>query len=139
MRLDTKVTAVFDYRYPLTTEPNALKSMIVPPSMISRISEVATGVSSNISDTLPDATISNMPWRKTNVVYAQNEIYLDIIEEVDSIVNKNGAIISSEVNGSIMVNSRLSGVPDLTLNFVDPNLIDDCSFHPCVRYARYIL
>jgi AP-3 complex subunit mu len=113
--------------------------MIVPPSMISRISEVATGVSSNISDTLPDATISNMPWRKTNVVYAQNEIYLDIIEEVDSIVNKNGAIISSEVNGSIMVNSRLSGVPDLTLNFVDPNLIDDCSFHPCVRYARYIL
>jgi AP-3 complex subunit mu len=31
----------------------------------------------------------------------------------------------------------LSGVPDLTLTFVDPELIDDCSFHPCVRYNRF--
>ena len=128
---------MMDYGYPLTTEPNTLKAMILPPTVISRISAVATGVSSNVSDILPDATISNMPWRKTNVVYAQNEIYIDIIEEVDSIVSKNGSILSSEVNGSIMANSRLSGIPDLTLNFVDPNLIDDCSFHPCVRYARF--
>jgi AP-3 complex subunit mu len=34
---------------------------------------------------LPDGTISNMPWRKTGVKYAQNEIYLDIIEEIDAI------------------------------------------------------
>jgi AP-3 complex subunit mu len=74
-----------------------------------------------------------MPWRKTGVKYAQNEIYLDIVEEVDCLVDRNGNIISSEVSGSIQGNCRLSGVPDLLLSFADPSLIDDCSFHPCVR------
>lgn len=78
-----------------------------------------------------------MPWRKTGVKYSQNEIYMDIIEEVDSIVDKNGNIISSEVSGVIAVNCRLSGVPDLMLTFIDPSLIDDCSFHPCVRYNKF--
>lgn len=128
---------MMDFGYPLTTEPNALKSMILPPTVISRISAAATGVSSHVSDVLPDATVSNMPWRKTDVNYAQNEIYIDVIEEVDAIVSRSGTIITSEVSGSIIANSRLSGVPDLTLTFVDPSLIDDCSFHPCVRYARY--
>ena len=26
---------------------------------------------------------------------------------------------------------------DLTLVFTDPSVLDDCSFHPCVRYSRY--
>jgi AP-3 complex subunit mu len=41
------------------------------------------------------------------------------------------------VSGVIAANSRLSGVPDLMLTFVNPNLLDDCSFHPCVRYNRF--
>ena len=48
-----------------------------------------------------------------------------------------GAVISSDINGSIQCSSHLSGVPDLTLTFQDPSVIDDCSFHPCVRYNRY--
>lgn len=127
---------MMDYGYPLTTEPNALKAMIKPASVISRITAAATGVS-NVSDILPDGTISNMPWRKTGVKYAQNEIYIDIIEEIDAIVDKHGNIISSEVSGIIAANSRLSGVPDLALSFANPGLIDDCSFHPCVRYSRF--
>jgi AP-3 complex subunit mu len=127
---------MMDYGYPLTTEPNALKAMIAPPSVMSRITSVATGAST-VSDILPDGTISNMPWRKTGVKYSQNEIYLDIIEEIDALIDRNGQIISSEVTGIIEGNSRLSGVPDLCLSFVDPELIDDCSFHPCVRYNRF--
>jgi AP-3 complex subunit mu len=127
---------MMDYGYPLTTEPNALKAMIAPPTVISRITNAAMGGSS-VSDILPNGTISNMPWRKTGVKYLQNEFYVDIIEEVDAIIDKHGNLISSEVSGIIQANSRLSGVPDLTLNFVDPDLIDDCSFHPCVRYNRF--
>ena len=26
---------------------------------------------------------------------------------------------------------------DLALHFSDPSVIDDCSFHPCVRYNRF--
>lgn len=128
---------MMDFGYPLTTEPNALKAMIKPPSVISRIASVAGVGGDSVSDVLPDGTISNMPWRKTGVHYSQNEIYLDIIEEIDAIVDKNGTIITSEVSGIIAANSRLSGVPDVALSFADPSLIDDCSFHPCVRYNRF--
>ncbi len=121
-----------DNGYPLTTEPNALKSMIEPPSMIARLTAATTGKSA-VSDVLPTGTISNMPWRKTDVKYSQNEIYIDIIEEVDAIIDRNGQIVSSEVSGSLVGNCRLSGVPDLELTFVDPSVVDDCSFHPCVR------
>ena len=65
-----------DYGYPLTTEPNALKAMIKPPSVLSRFAAAATGTS-NVSDVLPDGTISNMPWRKSGVKHSQNEIYID--------------------------------------------------------------
>jgi AP-3 complex subunit mu len=95
--------------------------MIKPPTTFSRLTSAAMGAST-VSDVLPDGTISNMPWRKTGVKYAQNEIYLDIIEEVDSILDRNGVIISSEVSGSIVANSRLSGVPDLALSFVCKSL-----------------
>jgi hypothetical protein len=46
-------------------------------------------------------------------------------------------VVSAEVSGFIFANSRLSGIPDLSLMFADPDVIDDCSFHPCVRYNRY--
>jgi AP-3 complex subunit mu len=125
--------------------------------------QVATG-KSGVSEELPDGTISNMPWRKAGVKYAQNEIYMDIIEEVDAIIDRNGQVVSSEVTGLVQANSRLSGIPDLTMTFVDPEVIDgpsatpsalsfdclsqsytlhhhayasDCSFHPCVRYNRF--
>ena len=126
---------MMDYGYPLTTEPNALKAMIAPVSVISKITSATLGAST-VSDLLPDGTISNMPWRKTGVKYTQNEIYLDIIEEIDAIVDRHGTPVTSEVSGFIIVNSMLSGVPDLSLSFANPGLIDDCSFHPCVRYNR---
>lgn len=71
------------------------------------------------------------------MVHRTNEIFFDIMEEVDAILDSAGNVVSSEVNGDIMVNSKLSGMPDLTFAFANASLIDDCSFHPCVRYARY--
>lgn len=32
---------------------------------------------------------------------------------------------------------KLSGMPDLSLTFVNPRLFDDVSFHPCVRFRRW--
>ena len=65
-----------------------------------------------VSNTLPDGTISSIPWRKTGVKYTQNEIYFDIVEEIDAVVNVSGKLVSFEVSGKIHVNCRLSGTPD---------------------------
>ena len=65
---------MMDYGYPLTTEPNALKAMIQPTSVMSRIMTSVDGIAgngdirSNVSDVLPDGTLTNMPWRKTGTV-----------------------------------------------------------------------
>ncbi|EEC50842.1 predicted protein [Phaeodactylum tricornutum CCAP 1055/1] len=127
------IEEMVDFGWPLTTEPNALKAMIRPPTVMSKLLQSST----TVSDELPSGTISNIPWRAANVHYTQNEIYMDIVEEVDAIVNASGAVVSSDVSGSIQCQSHLSGVPDLLLTFKEPDLIDDCSFHPCVRYARF--
>ncbi|CAM9606535.1 unnamed protein product, partial [Choristocarpus tenellus] len=82
---------MMDNGYPLTTEPNALKAMIKPPTTFDRMVAAAIG-KSNISDVLPDGTVSSMPWRKAGVKYTQNEIYLDIVEEVDAIIAANGQV-----------------------------------------------
>jgi AP-3 complex subunit mu len=128
---------MMDNGYPLTTEPNALKSMIHPPTVMGKVQSTFTGKSSAVADDLAEGMISSMPWRKAGVKYTQNEIYVDVIEEVDAILDKMGQTISSDVTGFIQANSRLSGIPDLMLTFVDPTVIDDCSFHPCVRYNRF--
>lgn len=129
---------MLDYGWPLTTEPNALMAMIRPPTVMGKIQSVVTGGSNAIlSDALPSGTISNMPWRRAGVKYHTNEVYIDIIEEIDAIVDSIGNVISFDVAGSIQVQSNLSGIPDLMLTFKDPSVIDDCSFHPCVRYSRF--
>jgi AP-3 complex subunit mu len=43
----------------------------------------------------------------------------------------------NDVRGTVQCSSKMSGTPDLTLIFGNPSIIEDCSFHPCVRYARY--
>lgn len=97
--------------------------------MVTGISETSV---SSASGTLP-----NIPWRRSGVKHNPNEIYLDIIEEIDCVIDTIGNVVSFELAGFIQVLSKLSGIPDLMLTFKDTNIIDDCSFHPCVRYTRY--
>ena len=96
------------------------------------------GSSSILSEALPTGTVSNMPWRKAGVVHPNNEIYIDIIEEIDAILSSNGAVISSDVSGRMQSQSNLSGVPDLLLTFNDPSLIDDCRIELLVSYRPMV-
>lgn len=43
---------------------------------------------SNISSILPDGSLSQIPWRRSNVKKTTNEIYIDITEEIDGIVER---------------------------------------------------
>ena len=50
---------------------------------------------SSVSSTLPTGQLSNVPWRRTGVKYTSNEIFLDLIEEVDAIIDKSVSNISN--------------------------------------------
>ncbi|KAM9804263.1 AP-3 complex subunit mu-1-like isoform 2-T2 [Neosynchiropus ocellatus] len=93
--------------------------------------------SSNVGDVLPTGQLSNIPWRRTGVKYTNNEAYFDVIEEIDAILDKSGSTVFADIQGVIEACVRLSGMPDLTLSFMNPRLLDDVSFHPCVRFKRW--
>ncbi|KAL1564426.1 AP-3 complex subunit mu [Salvia divinorum] len=124
---------MIDNGFPLTTEPNILREMLAPPNIVSKVLSIVTGSTSNVSNTLPGATASCVPWRKTDLKHATNEVYVDLVEEMDATINRDGNLVKCEIYGEVQVNSNLSGLPDLTLSFANPSIFNDVSFHPCVR------
>lgn len=128
---------MIDNGFPLTTEPNILREMITPPNLVSKVLSVVTGNSSNMSNTLPGATASCVPWRTTEPKHSGNEVFVDLVEELDAIINRDGALVKCEVYGVVQVNSHLPGLPDLTLSFSNPSILNDVRFHPCVRFRPW--
>lgn len=128
---------MLDNGFPLATESNILKELIKPPNLLRTITDTVTGKSTSVSDTLPTGQLSNVPWRRTGVKYTNNEAYFDTIEEIDAIIDRSGSTIFAEIQGYIDCLVKLSGMPDLTLTFINPRLLDDVSFHPCVRFKRW--
>uniref|UniRef100_A0A6G1SPG6 AP-3 complex subunit mu-1 n=1 Tax=Aceria tosichella TaxID=561515 RepID=A0A6G1SPG6_9ACAR len=127
---------MLDAGYPFATELNVLKELIKPPNFLRTIANSVTG-RTNIGEQMPTQQVSNVPWRKLGIKYTNNEAYFDVIEELDVILDKNGAIVTAEINGVIDCNVKLSGMPDLNLTFVNSRIFDDVSFHPCVRHRRW--
>uniref|UniRef100_A0A183CCL0 MHD domain-containing protein n=1 Tax=Globodera pallida TaxID=36090 RepID=A0A183CCL0_GLOPA len=84
----------------------------------------------NISEVLPTGQLSNVPWRRAGVKYANNE-------EIDAIIDKQGATISAEIHGHVNCCCKLSGMPDLSMTLANSRILDDVSFHPCVRFRRW--
>ena len=76
--------------HPLTTATNALRDIVLPPSLLSKLLNVA---GANITSAINSGSgggpfASPMPWRKAGLRYASNEIYFDVVEELDALVNK---------------------------------------------------
>eukprot|EP00761_Pharyngomonas_kirbyi_P013686 gb/GECH01013715.1/.p1 GENE.gb/GECH01013715.1/~~gb/GECH01013715.1/.p1 ORF type:complete len:418 (+),score=84.00 gb/GECH01013715.1/:1-1254(+) len=124
-----------DYGMPINTEVAVLKELITQPTVFKKVKENFY-TSTNFQGNLPD-TATSLPWRSSGIKYTTNEVYFDVVENVDCVLDSSGMCVSSEINGTIHVNCKLSGMPDVALYFKDSSLFDDSSFHPCVRYAKY--
>jgi len=127
---------LLDNGFPLATEGNILKELIRPPNLLRTLANQVTG-KTNITHTLPAAQLSNVPWRRAGVKYTSNDMFLDLTEEVDAILDPRGGVVAAGVTGRVDCLVRLSGTPDLTLSFTNPRLLDDVSFHPSVRLRRW--
>lgn len=79
---------MLDNGHPMITEPNALTSLIAPPTIVGRMTGFIVGKTSNVSETLGEGAMSIIPWRRSGAKYTQNEIYFDIVEEVDAIFER---------------------------------------------------
>ncbi|VEL24949.1 unnamed protein product [Protopolystoma xenopodis] len=128
---------MLDNGFPLSTESNILKELIRPPTLLRSFTTAVTGKQTNISETLPSSQLTNVRWRRSGVKYTNNEAYFDVTEDLHAIIDKSGNVVCAEIAGYIDCLTKLSGMPDLTMTFVNPRLLDDASLHPCVRYLRW--
>lgn len=131
---------VLDFGYPQTTEGRILQDYIT---------QERYGL--DVVTRVPMAVTNAVSWRPEGVKYGKNEVFLDVVESVNLLVNANGNVVRSEVVGNINMRVYLSGMPELRLGLNDrvsvaeddgrktgKNVkLDDVKFHQCVRLARF--
>lgn len=133
---------IMDYGYPQITDSSLLKKYITQDKeklQESKLEPLLTTITGAVS------------WREPNIYYPTNEIYLDVIESVNLLINKTGEIIKAEVNGVVTLKSLLSGDPICKFGMNDKLQIsqtqgstntkgisiEDLRFHQCVRLSDF--
>ena len=130
---------MMDFGYPQTTDPKILQEYITQE-----------GAKLEVAPRPPPAVTGVVSWRSDGVKYRKNEVFLDVIESVNLLVSASGQVLRSEIVGSVKMNVRLSGMPELRLGLNDKILfetsgrpgakaveLEDTKFHQCVRLSRF--
>jgi len=132
---------MMDFGYPQITESKILQEYITQESY-----------KLDVEVRPPPAITNAVSWRSENIKHKKNEVYLDVMESVNLLVNTNGNVLRSEIVGSVKVNSKLSGMPHLRLGLNDRVQfesygrnagsnkaieMEDVSFHQCVQLSNF--
>ncbi|KAJ3222829.1 AP-1 complex subunit mu-1 [Clydaea vesicula] len=130
---------MMDFGYPQTTDHKILKEYITQESY-----------KLEIQARPPMAVTNAVSWRSEGIKYRKNEVFLDVIESVNLLVNANGNVLRSEILGAIKMKCYLTGMPEVRLGLNDKILfentgrakgkaveMEDMKFHQCVRLARF--
>ncbi|XP_013909951.1 PREDICTED: AP-1 complex subunit mu-2 [Thamnophis sirtalis] len=131
---------LMDFGFPQTTDSKILQEYITQQ-----------GNKLETAKSQVPATVTNaVSWRSEGLKYKKNEVFIDVIESVNLLVNANGGVLLSEIVGSIKLKVFLSGMPELRLGLNDRVLfeltgrgknksveLEDVKFHQCVRLSRF--
>jgi len=132
---------MMDFGFPQTTEPKILQEYITQESH--KLDKAAVRP--------PPALTNAVSWRSEGLKYRKNEVFLDVVESINLLVNSNGALLRSEILGAIKMRTFLSGMPELRLGLNDRVQfeaagrstkgkaieMEDVNFHQCVRLSRF--
>jgi AP-1 complex subunit mu len=106
---------MMDFGYPQTTESKILREYITQESYQLEVSAKQP----------PMALTNAVSWRSEGLKYRKNEVFLDVVESVNLLVNANGNILRSEILGAIKMKCYLSGMPDVRLGLNDKVLFEN--------------
>lgn len=81
------------------------------------------------------AVTNAVSWRSEGLKYRKNEVFLDVVESVNLLVNVNGTVLRSEILGAIKMKCFLTGMPEVRLGLNDKILFESTgrSEFNCVR------
>ena len=119
---------------------------------------------------LKDANVDNsqitsqitgaVDWRKRDLRYKKNEVFIDVLENVNLLMSADGNVLRNDVTGKVLMKTYLTGMPECKFGLNDKvamdkspatNMakkpgarrspksveIDDCTFHRCVRLGKF--
>ena len=109
---------MMDHGYPQLTETTVLKEFIKSEAFRTAKDEKITDVM------VPTAASNVVSWRPEGIKYKKNEIFLDVIEELNMLCSATGNVLSSEILGSVQCKSMLSGMPELKLGLNDKTMFE---------------
>ena len=126
---------VLDYGYPQQVEVSALKGIVTQQGTnklfykLFRIYNLGLKhtiarqvMSSNQSEDVGNITskvTGQIGWRREGIKYRRNEIFLDVLENVNLLMSPQGQVLSSHVAGRIAMKSYLSGMPECKFGLND--------------------
>jgi len=136
-----------DYGYPQILEVDVLKKYITQggaknidlndQEQLSKITVQATGVCS---------------WRAEGIKHRKNEVFIDVVENVNILMSSKRERLRADVSGEILVKCQLSGMPECKFGMNDKLImsadararssdkgiaLDDYRFHQCVRLSKF--
>lgn len=141
-----------DHGYPQILDPDLLKQYITTGSIenqkvhdIEKLKQITIQATGSIS------------WRSPDIKYRFNELFIDIIENINVLISNRGTVLKADVIGQVVVKTQLSGMPECKFGINDRLLvkdskneaaesektqqkgiqIDDIKFHQCVRLGRF--
>ena len=79
-------------------------------------------MSSNQSEDVGNITskvTGQIGWRREGIKYRRNEIFLDVLENVNLLMSPQGQVLSSHVAGRIAMKAYLSGMPECKFGLND--------------------
>eukprot|EP00039_Didymoeca_costata_P019239 m.336758 g.336758 ORF g.336758 m.336758 type:complete len:427 (+) comp17953_c0_seq1:126-1406(+) len=99
----------------------------------------------------PMALTNAVSWRAEGIRHRKNEVFLDVVESVNLLVNAAGNVLHSEIVGAVKMRVYLTGMPELRLGLNDKVMfeatnrggkgkaveLEDVKFHQCVRLTRF--
>lgn len=56
-------------------------------------------------------------FRPQDIVYKKNELFIEVVERVNCLISPAGEVLQQSISGVLLLNSRLSGVPEVTMGF----------------------
>eukprot|EP00485_Elphidium_margaritaceum_P011672 CAMPEP_0202689886 /NCGR_PEP_ID=MMETSP1385-20130828/5050_1 /ASSEMBLY_ACC=CAM_ASM_000861 /TAXON_ID=933848 /ORGANISM="Elphidium margaritaceum" /LENGTH=438 /DNA_ID=CAMNT_0049345097 /DNA_START=73 /DNA_END=1389 /DNA_ORIENTATION=+ len=149
---------VMDHGYPQIVDPTLLQQFI-HHGAASKQKKMSTMDQAKQQKEILAKVTGATPWRQPGMYqYPKNEVYLDVIERVNVIINQQNKVLSTYCKGKICMKSSLSGMPICRFGLNDKVAmqrrreargskkqvsaksgidLQDVTFHQCVRLNRY--
>jgi len=154
------IDEILDYGYPQATDLETVQGFITqakldPGQVTSYLAFGSSKKAGMSSEQMTELATGTTPWRHQGITYKKNELWIDVVENINLLVSPQGTVLKSEVEGTIQIKCQLGGMPHCEFGINDKLMIDkekasgktikpgssinldDLNFHQCVRLPLF--